>query len=181
MSEEVDIDEVEPVEGPAFIGANCRIADGASIGPYSVLSQGVIVREGARVTRSVIDVGTYLGRSSVVEGAILGRGCDLRDHVRVHEGVAIGDQVTIGPEASLFPGVRIYPFKEIETGAQIHESIVWESRAAQHSVRPRRRNRARQRRPDAGDGRAARSRARTGARAAATGSSRAGPRRTPAG
>ena len=130
VSEEVDINEVEPVEGPAFIGANCRIADGASIGPYSVLSRGVIVREGARVARSVIDAGTYLGRSSVVEGAIVGRGCDLRDHVRVHEGVAIGDQVTIGPEASLYPGVRVYPFKEIETGAQIHESVVWETRAA---------------------------------------------------
>jgi mannose-1-phosphate guanylyltransferase/phosphomannomutase len=50
--------------------------------------------------------------------------------VRVHEGVAIGDQVTIGPEASLFPGVRVYPFKEIETGAQIHESVVWETRAS---------------------------------------------------
>jgi mannose-1-phosphate guanylyltransferase / phosphomannomutase len=37
--------------------------------------------------------------------------------------------VTIGSEASIFPGVRIYPFKEIETGAQIHESIVWEKRA----------------------------------------------------
>ncbi len=130
VSEEVDIDEVEPVEGPAFVGPNCRIADGASIGPYSVLSQGVIVREGARVSRSVIDVGTYLGRNCVVEGAILGRGCDLRDHVRVHEGVAIGDQVTIGPEASIFPGVRVYPFKEIETGAQIHENVVWETRAA---------------------------------------------------
>jgi mannose-1-phosphate guanylyltransferase/phosphomannomutase len=95
-----------------------------------VLSQGVIVREGARVDRSVIDVGTYIGRSAVIEGAILGRGCDVRDHVRVHEGVAIGDQVTIGAEASLFPGVRVYPFKEIETGAQIHESIVWETRTA---------------------------------------------------
>ena len=130
VSEEVDINEVAGVVGPGFIGANCRIADGASIGEHAVLSRGVIVREGARVTRSVIDAGTYLGRSSVVEGAIIGRGCDLRDHVRVHEGVAIGDQVTIGPEASLFPGVRVYPFKEIETGAQIHESVVWETRAA---------------------------------------------------
>ncbi len=116
--------------GPAFIGANCRIADGASVGAYSILSRGVTVREGARVVRSVVDAGTYLGRSSVVEGAIIGRGCDLRDHVRVHEGVAIGDQVTVGPEASIFPGVRVYPFKEIETGAQIHENVVWETRAA---------------------------------------------------
>lgn len=130
VNEEVDIEEIEGVAGPAYIGANCRIADGASIGAYTVLSRGVTVREGSRVGRSVVDAGTYIGRSCVVEGAILGRSCDLRDHVRVHEGVAIGDQVTIGPEASLFPGVRVYPFKEIETGAQIHESVVWETRAS---------------------------------------------------
>jgi mannose-1-phosphate guanylyltransferase/phosphomannomutase len=127
VSEGVDIDELEPVEGPAFIGTNCRISDGAAIGAYTVLSQGVIVREGARVARSVIDAGSYIGRSAVIEGAIIGRRCDVRDHVRIHEGVALGDQVTIGPEASIFPGVRVYPFKEIETGAQIHESVVWET------------------------------------------------------
>ncbi|HWB56286.1 MAG TPA: sugar phosphate nucleotidyltransferase, partial [Gaiellaceae bacterium] len=129
VSEEVDIDQLEPVAGPAFIGVNSRVSDGASIGAYTVLTRGVIVREGARVSRSVVDAGTYLGRSSVVEGTIIGRSCDIRDHVRIHEGVAIGDEVTIGPEASIYPGVRIYPFKEIETGAQIYESIVWEKRA----------------------------------------------------
>ena len=61
VSEGVDIDELEPVEGPAFIGPDCRIANGASIGTHTVLSQGVIVREGARVSRSVVDVGTYVG------------------------------------------------------------------------------------------------------------------------
>ena len=129
VSEDVDIDQLEPIAGPAFIGVNSRVADGASIGAYTVLSRGVTVREGARVSRSVIDAGTYLGRSAVVEGTIIGRACDIRDHVRIHDGVAIGDEVTIGAEASIYPGVRIYPFKEIETGAQIHESIVWEKRA----------------------------------------------------
>jgi mannose-1-phosphate guanylyltransferase/phosphomannomutase len=125
----VDIDRLAPLVGPAFIGVNSRVADGASIGSYTVLSRGVTVREGARVSRSVVDAGTYLGRSAVVEGSIIGRSCDIRDHVRIHEGVAIGDEVTIGAEASIYPGVRIYPFKEIETGAQIYESIIWEKRA----------------------------------------------------
>ena len=130
VSEDVDIGELEPVDGPAFIGTNCRIADGASIGAYTVLSQGVIVREGARVSRSVVDAGTYIGRNAVIEGAIVGRSSDIRDHVRIHEGVAIGDQVTIGPEATIYPGVRVYPFKEIETGGQVHESVVWETRGS---------------------------------------------------
>ena len=51
-----------------------------------------------------------------------------RAHVRVHEGVAIGDEVTIGAESVIMPGVRIYPYKEVETGSQIFESVIWESR-----------------------------------------------------
>ena len=46
----------------------------------------------------------------------------------MHEGVAIGDEVTIGAESVILPGVRIYPFKEVETGSQLHESLIWESR-----------------------------------------------------
>jgi len=42
--------------------------------------------------------------------------------------VAIGDEVTIGSESVIYPGVRIYPYKEVESGAQIHSSLIWESR-----------------------------------------------------
>jgi mannose-1-phosphate guanylyltransferase / phosphomannomutase len=128
VGEGVEIDDVEGVEGPAFIGNYCTISPESSVGPYSVLGPGTTLRERARVSRSVIDASCYLGRSSTVEGAILGRNCDVRPHARVHEGVAIGDQVTLGDQSVIYPGVRIYPYKEVEYGAQIHESLIWESR-----------------------------------------------------
>ncbi|HMB81045.1 MAG TPA: hypothetical protein VKI43_13300, partial [Vicinamibacterales bacterium] len=96
--------------------------------PYTVLGTGTTLREGGRVSRSVVDASCYIGRSASIEGAILGRGCDVRAHARVHEGVAIGDQVTLGDQSVVYPGVRIYPYKEVESGAQIHESLIWESR-----------------------------------------------------
>ena len=37
---------------------------------------------------------------------------------------------TLGAQSAVLPGVRIYPYKEVETGAQIHESLIWESRAS---------------------------------------------------
>src|SRR4029078_8207402 len=80
------------------------------------------------VRRRVTDASFYIGRTAAIEGAILGRNCDVRPHARVHEGVAIGDQVTLGDQSAVFPGVRIYPYKEVEYGAQIHESLIWESR-----------------------------------------------------
>jgi mannose-1-phosphate guanylyltransferase/phosphomannomutase len=129
IGESVDLDELERVEGPAYIGNYCRVAADATVGAYTVLGPSVTLRERARTTRSVIDASTHLGRASLVEGAIIGRSCDIRAHVRVHEGVAIGDEVTVGAESVIAAGVRIYPYKEVESGSQIYESLIWESRA----------------------------------------------------
>jgi mannose-1-phosphate guanylyltransferase/phosphomannomutase len=128
VGEGVDLHDLDAIEGPAFLGNYCRVAPEASVGPYSVLSTSVTLRERARISRSIIDASTSIGRSTVVEGAIIGRSCDLRAHVRVHEGVAIGEEVTIGSESVIMPGVRIYPYKEVETGSQLFESLIWESR-----------------------------------------------------
>ena len=128
LGEGVDVHDLDALEGPAYLGNYCRIAPEATVGAYTVLSNSVTLRERARTARSIVDASTYIGRSAVVEGAIIGRSCDLRAHVRVHEGVAIGDEVTIGAESVIMPGVRIYPYKEVETGAQLFESLIWESR-----------------------------------------------------
>jgi mannose-1-phosphate guanylyltransferase / phosphomannomutase len=128
LGEGADVD-LDAIEAPAFVGNYCRVAQDATVGPYSVLSTSVTLLEGARTARSIVDASTHIGRSSLIEGAIVGRNCDIRTHVRIHEGVAVGDEVSIGPEAVIYPGVRIYPYKAVETGAHIHESLIWESRA----------------------------------------------------
>jgi mannose-1-phosphate guanylyltransferase / phosphomannomutase len=130
IGEGVDIDDLDTIEGPAFVGNYCRLGAGATVGPHAVLNASVTLRERARTTRSIIDVSTHVGRSVLIEGAVIGRSCDIRSHARIHEGVAVGDEVTIGSESVIMPGVRIYPYKEVESGAQIHESLIWESRAS---------------------------------------------------
>jgi len=126
----VDIDDLDAIEAPAFVGNYCRISREATVGPYSVLSTSVTLREHARTARSVIDTSTHVGRSSVIEGAIVGRRCNFGSHVRVHEGAAIGEDVEIGSQSVVMPGVRIYPHKEIESGAHVHENLIWETRVS---------------------------------------------------
>jgi mannose-1-phosphate guanylyltransferase/phosphomannomutase len=130
LGEGVEIEDLDRVEGPAYIGNYSRIGRDATVGQHSVLSNSVTLRERARTTRSVIDAATHIGRSALIEGAILGRSCDIRAHVHIQEGAAIGDEVTIGSESVVMPGVRIYPYKEVESGARITESLIWESRAS---------------------------------------------------
>jgi mannose-1-phosphate guanylyltransferase/phosphomannomutase len=128
VGEGVDLDDLESLEGPAFIGNYCRIAPRASVGPYSVLMNSVTLRDHARTTRSIVDASTYIGRSALIEGAIVGKSCDIRPHARLQQGVAVGDNVTIGPQSVVMPGIRIYPFKEVESGSVVDRNLIWESR-----------------------------------------------------
>jgi mannose-1-phosphate guanylyltransferase/phosphomannomutase len=130
VGEGVDLEDFESLEGPAFVGNYCRVDSRASIGPYSVLSNGVTLRDHAHTARSVVDASTYVGRSVLIEGAVIGRACDIRAHARVHEGAAIGDNCTIGEQSVVMPGIRIYPFKEVESGAVVDRHLIWESRLA---------------------------------------------------
>jgi mannose-1-phosphate guanylyltransferase / phosphomannomutase len=134
VGEGVDLDDLEAVEAPSFVGNYCRIASRASVGPYSVLMPSVTLGDHARTVRSVVDASTSIGRSAVVEGAIVGRACDIRPHARLHEGVAVGDNCTIGEESVVMPGVRIYPFKEVESGSLVDRNLIWESRLSSRLI-----------------------------------------------
>ena len=61
LGEGVEIDDLEGVEGPAFIGSYSSISPEATVGAYSVLGASVRLRESARVVRSVIDSSTFVG------------------------------------------------------------------------------------------------------------------------
>src|SRR5881275_2380582 len=80
LGDGVDLDDLDAIEGPAYLGSYCRIARGARVGPHVVLASSVTVRERGRVVRSTVDSSTYIGRSSEIEGAIIGRRCYLRAH-----------------------------------------------------------------------------------------------------
>src|SRR5438477_5025725 len=48
IGESVDLDELERVEGPSFIGNYCRVAADATVGAYTVLGPSVTLREPPR-------------------------------------------------------------------------------------------------------------------------------------
>jgi mannose-1-phosphate guanylyltransferase/phosphomannomutase len=132
VGEGVEIDDFDRIEAPAFVGNYCRIGTDATVGPYSVLGSSVTLRERARTVSTVVDASTHIGRSALIESAIIGRNCDIRSHVRIHEDVAIGDEVRIGAETVVMPGVRIYPFKEVDSGSRVLENLIFESRGSSH-------------------------------------------------
>ena len=130
VGENADVHPEATLQGPAVIGDNCRVEAAATVGEYAVLGNNVRVRNDAFLERTVVNDNAYLGDSVRLRGTVVGRSCDLRSGVRTEEGVVIGDECFLGEEAHLGSGVKVYPFKTIEAGAVVNESIVWESRGA---------------------------------------------------
>lgn len=130
LGEGAEIHPDSDVLGPAVIGDNCRIEQGATLRAYTVLGANVRVRSESTLERSVVHDNAYLGHGVRLRGTVVGRSCDLRNGVRTEEGVVIGDDTFVGEDALLASDVKVYPFKTIEAGATVNQSIVWESRGA---------------------------------------------------
>jgi mannose-1-phosphate guanylyltransferase/phosphomannomutase len=130
LGEGADIHPDARVIGPSVIGDNCRIEAGATLGPYAVLGQNVRVRSEAVLERTAVHDNAYLGSAVRIRGTVVGRSCDLRNGARTEEGVVLGDECFIGEDALLASGIKVYPFKTVEAGAIVNDSIVWESRGA---------------------------------------------------
>jgi mannose-1-phosphate guanylyltransferase / phosphomannomutase len=125
--------EVHPeakVEGPAYVGVNSRVEAGATIRDHTVLGKGVVVKSGAFLHRAVVLDNAYIGPSASLRGCVLGKNADVKHGARLEEGVVVSDECYVGEGAVLSPRVKVYPFKTVEPGALVTQSIVWETRGA---------------------------------------------------
>ena len=165
LGEGVEVDDLAAIEAPALLGNYCRIAPDASVGPYSVLGSSVTLQERARTERSVVDAATHIGRSARVEGAVVGRG--MRHPGPRSRPGRRGDRRRgdAGRAERRSPGS---PHLSLQGGrdrrADPRERDLGGAHRAE-AVRQGRRLRARQRRPDSGDGGTPRCSPRNGAEA----------------
>jgi mannose-1-phosphate guanylyltransferase/phosphomannomutase len=127
---DVEISPEARIDNPVVVGDSCRIEAGAHIRPYTVLGTDVIVKADAFLERAVLHDHVYVGPQATLRGCVIGRNTDLRAHVRVDDGVVVGDECFVGQDAVINPNVKVYPFKTVESGAVVTSSIVWESRGA---------------------------------------------------
>lgn len=116
------------LQGPVFIGQHARIEAGAEVDQLSVIGNNVVVSENSHIHRSIIADNSYIGDKATVNGAIIGKNCDVKKGARVEHGVVIGDACVINNNAVINHNVKIYPNKIVESGAVVNTSIIWESR-----------------------------------------------------
>ncbi|MDR1927461.1 MAG: NDP-sugar synthase, partial [Oscillospiraceae bacterium] len=97
---------------PVYIGEEVEIAAGAVVGPHTVLDDGCLVGEGARLRGSLLLQNAAVSAQASLTGAILCSGAAARRGASLFEGSAVGSGAIIGSGASLRPGVAVWPHKQ---------------------------------------------------------------------
>ena len=108
---------------PVYIASQVSIADGAQIGPCTVLGEESVVGSGARIRNSVLLHHASAGANTVMEQAILCSGAGLREKACLYEQSVVGAGSTVGARATVCPGVRIWPQKTIHSGSTVRENV----------------------------------------------------------
>jgi mannose-1-phosphate guanylyltransferase/phosphomannomutase len=137
VAEGAEVDPDVEISGPVLVGDYTRVEAGASLRPYAVLGDNVVVKSGAVVERSVVHDNVFIGPRVSLRGSVVGRNSDVMRGARVDEGAVIGDDCVIEQEAFLSAGVKVYPFKTVEAGAVVTSSVIWESRGHRSLFGPR--------------------------------------------
>jgi mannose-1-phosphate guanylyltransferase/phosphomannomutase len=120
--------EVSPsarIDGPALICAGAKVRSGAWVNGPCVVGGYTTIDTGAKVSNSIMWDHAYIGENSRLRGSVVCRSVTVKNGCLLEEGSVIGNEVVLGAGATIDPNVRIWPNKEVEPGAVVHESIIW--------------------------------------------------------
>lgn len=113
------------IDGPALISAGAKIRAGAWVNGPAVIGAYTTVDSGVKLSNSVVWDHSYIGLNSRLRGTVVCRSVTVKNGCLLEEGSVIGSDVVIGAGSSINANVRIWPNKEVEPGAVVHESIIW--------------------------------------------------------
>ena len=130
LGEDAEIEPGAKITGPVFVGPNSRVEEGAEVREHTVLGANVVVKSGAFLHRAIVHDNAYIGPSTNLRGCVIGANTDVGRGARIDEGVVVADMCRIGEGSVLNPQVKVYPFKIVEPGALVTQSIIWESRGS---------------------------------------------------
>jgi mannose-1-phosphate guanylyltransferase / phosphomannomutase len=137
VAEGAEVDPDAVLTGPLCIGDYAKIEAGAHVREFTVIGSNVVVKEGAFLHRAVVHNNVYVGQGATLRGCVIGKNTDVMRLARIEEGAIVGDECVIEPEAYLSAKVKVYPFKTIEAGAVVNNSVIWESRGQRTLFGPR--------------------------------------------
>jgi len=79
--------------GNVLIHPTAKVSENALIGPDVVIGENAIVEDGARIMNSAIMKGVKVGKSSFIDGSIIGWHSKIGNWVRIEGTTVLGEDV----------------------------------------------------------------------------------------
>jgi mannose-1-phosphate guanylyltransferase/phosphomannomutase len=122
---DAEISEGARIDGPALICAGAKVRAGAWVNGPAVVGPYTTIDSGVKISNSITWDHSYIGLNSRLRGAVVCKSVTIKNGCLLEEGSVVGSEVVIGAGSTVNPNVRIWPNKEVEPGAVVHESIIW--------------------------------------------------------
>jgi mannose-1-phosphate guanylyltransferase len=84
-------DATAEIAAPSIVDPSCTLKAGVQI-INSVVGRNCYIEERARIENSVVRGGTRVGAGSIIQGAVLGKGCHIGRTVELGSGTVLGDK-----------------------------------------------------------------------------------------
>lgn len=118
------------IEGPALLGAGCRIERDALVLPGSVIGERTVVRAGACIWNAVVGSECEIGTGAVVRDCVVGEETRVGSGCSVTDGAVIGRGCRLTGRARIGAGQRVEP-DQVLSGAPAGDDLT-------HRMPPRR-------------------------------------------